>query len=217
MLLNRRRFNRVLVAAMGAALLPIDAPAALVEGRDWRPLAPPQPGSIPGKIEVLEFFSYGCPHCGQLNPLIESWSERLPDDVVFRRIPVTFGRATWANLARLYWALEQTGELARLDQAVFDAIAKERQNLFTEKTIFGWVEARGVALDAFKAAYSGFTTESQLKRGDSLVERYRVDGVPMIAVAGRYAVVGSAAKSYGDLLGIADGLIELARQDANRG
>ena len=209
--LSRRRFNRVLLTALGASLVPIAALAELVEGRDWRAIMPPQPSAVPGKIEVLEFFSYGCPHCGQLNPLIKPWTERLPEDVVFRRIPVTFGRAAWGNLARLYFALEQTGNLARLDQAVFDAIASKRENLFTDEGIFTWAKGQGVALDDFKAAFNGFTAESELKRSDSLVQRYKVESVPTIAVGGRYVVTGSGAKGYADLLTIADGLIEMAR------
>lgn len=215
MSLTRRRFNALLLSTLGASLVPVAALAELVEGRDWRAITPPQPSSVPGKIEVLEFFSYGCPHCGQLNPLIKSWSERLPQDVVLRRIPVSFGRATWANLARLYFGLEQSGDLVRLDQAVFDAITKERQNLFTDKAIFAWVEERGLALDTFKAAFNGFATETLLKRSDRLVQDYHVDAVPMIAVAGRYVVTGSDARGYADLLTIADGLIALARRNAN--
>ena len=210
--LSRRRFNRVLFSALGASLVPIAALAELVEGRDWRAITPPQPNAVPGKIEVLEFFSYGCPHCGQLNPLVKPWTERLPEDVVFRRVPVTFGRAAWGNLARLYFALEQTGHLAHLDQAVFDAIASKRENLFTDEGIFTWAKGQGVALDDFKAAFNGFTTESELKRSDSLVQRYKVESVPLIAVGGRYVVTGSGAKGYADLLTIADGLIEMVRQ-----
>lgn len=218
---TRRRFNGLLLAALGTSLggslVPAAALADLVEGRDWRPVDPPQPPAVPGKIEVLEFFSYTCPHCGQLNPLIEPWAARLPEDVVFRRIPVTFGRASAAPLARLYLALEQIGELGRLDQAVFDAAGKERAKLFTDKAVLAWVERQGVAREPFEAAYRGFSTEMQMKRAESLVQRYRIEAVPTLAVDGRYVVVGAAAKGYEDLLAIADRLIEKARQGAGRG
>lgn len=216
MSLNRRRFNSLLLAALtsatGAALVPLGAAANLVEGRDWRPLELPQPPSDPSKIEVLEFFSYGCPHCASLNPFIKPWVATLPPDVSFKRIPVTFGRAAWANLARLYLALEQTGDLERLDQAVFDAVTEQRKGLYTDRAIFDWVKGQGVALDAFKEAFNGFTTETQLKRSDVLVQRYRVDAVPQITVGGRFVVVGEDVKGYGDLLVIADQLIVKARQ-----
>lgn len=218
MSVTRRRFHELLLGGLGATLLlPFQGSAAWVEGRDWRPLEPPQATAVPGLIEVLEFFSYGCPHCGQLNPLIKTWAEGLPGDVLFRRVPVTFGRASLRHLARLYFALEQTGDLARLDQPIFDAIAREREPLFTEKAIFGWVEAHGVALDAFKAAFNGDVTETRIAQGDQLEQRYQVDAVPMITVAGRYVVVGKTAKGYADLLTIANGLIEWARQGITQG
>lgn len=211
--LNRRRFNQLLLGALASAgLSPLGVAADLVEGRDWRPLERPQPPSDPGRIEVLEFFSYGCPHCAHLNPFIKPWVAALPPDVSFKRIPVTFGRAAWANLARLYFALEQTGDLERLDQAVFDAVTEQRKGLYTDKAIFDWVNGQGVTLDPFKEAFKGFTTETQLRRSDVLVQRYRVDAVPQITVAGRFVVVGDSIKTYGDLLAIADQLILKARQ-----
>jgi len=216
MSMSRRRFNRLLLGtlggALGASLIPSGAAANLVEGRDWRALELPQPTSAPGKIEVLEFFSYGCPHCAHLNPFVKPWAAALPPDVSFRRIPVTFGRAAWANLARLYFALEVTGDLDRLDQAVFDAVTEQRKNLYTESAILDWVKGQGVNLDAFKEAFNGFTAELEVKRSDELVQRYRVDAVPRITVAGRYVVVGDGVKGYDDLLAIADQLIAKARQ-----
>ncbi len=216
MSLNRRRFNRLLLGALasagGASLIPSRATANLVEGRDWRPLEVPQPPTDPSTIEVLEFFSYGCPHCAHLNPFVKPWSAALPPGVSFKRIPVSFGRAAWANLARLYFALELTGDLDRLDQAVFDAVTEQRKGLYTDEAIFDWVKGQGVDLDAFKEAFSGFTAETQLKRCDVLVQRYRVDAVPRITVAGRFVVVGDGMKNYGDLLAIADQLIARARQ-----
>ncbi len=212
--ITRRRFQRILLGVLGAALILPARAAELIEGRDWRALMPPQPVKDPGRIEVLEFFSYGCPHCSQLNPLIKTWAAGLPPDVTFERVPVTFGRAAWANVSRLYFALDQTGDLARLDQAVFDAISKERRNLFTEQAIVDWVADQGMDAEQFKAAFSGFTTETRFIRANALAERYKVDAVPMIVVGGRYVVMGTAAKGYEDLFGIADGLIAKARAGA---
>ena len=149
--LTRRRFNHLLLGTLGVALRPAAAGEDLVEGRDWRPLVRSQPPSEPGKIEVLEFFSYGCPHCAHLNPLVKPWAASLPAGLSFRRVPVTFGRAAWANLARLFYALELTGDLERLDQAVFAAVSEQRKNLFTEAAILAWVQGQGVAGDSFKA------------------------------------------------------------------
>jgi len=212
--LSRRRFHQLCLSVLGASLLPNAARAELVQGRDWRPITPPQPSGVPGKIEVLEFFAYGCPHCADLNPLIEPWAKALPEDVAFRRVPVSFGRAAWANLARLYFALELLGELPRLDQAVFEALHRGRVSLFTEPAIRAWVAEKGIDAKTFQAAFESFDVDVRLKRSDELVRDYKVDAVPMIAVGGRYAVTGTGVKALPDLLRIADELIALARTQA---
>jgi thiol:disulfide interchange protein DsbA len=212
MTLTRRRFNQTLLAAFAVGTLPLPAGTAeLVEGRDWIPISPPQPGDSAGKIEVSEFFSYGCPHCRELHPLVSVWATRLPEDVDLRRIPVSFGRAAWANLARLYLALELTEDLARLDMAVFDAIHDKRANLYTKEKIVEWVAAQGVDAKAFTATFDSFAVQTRLARSDQLVRQYGIDAVPRLTVAGRYAVVGREAKGHGDLLVIADALIEQVR------
>lgn len=212
MTLTRRRFNQAILTALAAAALPLPAGTAeLVEGRDWVPISPPQPGDVAGKIEVLEFFSYGCPHCRELHPLVSVWATRLPDDVALRRIPVSFGRAAWANLARLYLALELTEDLARLDMAVFDAIHDQRAKLYTKENILAWLAAEGVDAKAFAEAFDSFAVQTRLARSDQLARQYRIDAVPRLTVAGRYAVVGREAKGHADLLAIADTLIEQTR------
>jgi protein dithiol oxidoreductase (disulfide-forming) len=213
MAFTRRRFTQTMIGALGAAMLPLHPAAAnLVEGRDWRAVSPPQPGAAPDKIEVLEFFSYGCPHCMDLNPVIKPWAAKLPEDVTFRQVPVTFGRAAWTNLARLFYALEYSGDLDRLNQAVFEALHQDRTKLFTEKDVFAWVASKGVDVATFEPLFNSFAVETQIKRSDTLVERYRVDAVPMITVGGRYVVVGQQAKGFPDMLAIADDLILMARE-----
>jgi protein dithiol oxidoreductase (disulfide-forming) len=218
MAFTRRRFTQTLLGAMGVAMLPLRPAAAdLVEGRDWRAISPPQPGGDPDKIEVIEFFSYGCPHCMDLNPVIKPWAAELPADVVFKRMPVSFGRAAWANLARLYFALEYSNDLERLDQSVFEALHQDGIKLFTEKEIFKWLETKEVDLETFEPLFNSFAVETQVKRSDSLVERYRVDAVPMITVDGRYVVVGQEARGFPDLLAIANDLIDMARDRSASG
>lgn len=218
---TRRAFNRYLLAGLASAVLPVHSrvvkAAALVEGRDYELIVPPQPGETPGKIEVLEFFSYGCPHCKDFHPLVMAWAARLPRDVSFKRIPVTFGRATWTNLARLYYGLEATGDLARLDEAVFSAIHEERINLFTPTAIMAWIKREGVDEKRFKAAFESFGVNALVSRSDQLVRNYRIRSVPRLTVAGRYTVTGQAARSLADLLPIADGLIEMSRRAGSSG
>lgn len=209
---TRRRFHGALLAALGVALLPATQALELVEGRDWRMLSPPQPSTNTQRIEVLEFFSYGCPHCAELNPAISAWAKGLPADVEFQRVPVTFGRAAWATLARLYFALHFEGALERLDQAVFDAVTRERVNLYTEKAVLAWIAERGLDRARFAELLKSFEVETALARASDLARRFGVDAVPRIVVDGRYVVVGADASSHEDRLAIAAGLIDRARQ-----
>ena len=209
----RRRFSLCLLAFMAFLSLPLMASAELVEGRDWRSVSGQSPDTKGDAIEVLEFFSYGCPHCGDLNPLIEEWKTGLPSDVRFERVPVTFGRAAWETLARLYFTLDFTNELSRLDQMVFDAVTQERVNLYTENKVLDWVAEHGVDREAFAKLFNSFAVEAALARANTLAARFRVDAVPMIIVDGRYVVLGEGAKTKADLLEIADALIEKARKD----
>jgi protein dithiol oxidoreductase (disulfide-forming) len=215
MTISRRDFNTFLFASLAGAALPASA-AVLVEGRDYVPIQPPQRGDSPGKIEVLEFFSYGCSHCKDFHPLIMAWVAKLPKDVSFKRVPVTFGRAAWKNIAKLYHSLIATGDLARLDDAVFHAIHNERTNLYTDQNILDWVKRNRVDVKRFSAAYDSFGVSTQVARDEQLVKNYKVSGVPLLTVAGRYAVTGQAAKGLADLLPIADELIVMARKAGRR-
>ena len=211
--MTRRDFHAGLLALLTATRLPAaSAQADLVEGKDWRALSPPQPSADSERIEVFEFFSYGCPHCGSLNPLIKAWAEQQPEDVGFRRVPVTFGRAAWANLARLYYALELDGSLAELDQAVFDAITDQRVNLYTEKNILKWIDQQGLVADAFAKTFNSFAVEVAVGRARDLESRMRIDAVPRIIVDGRYVVLGEGVRGYEGLLRITDALVERARR-----
>ena len=208
--ISRRQFNRLALAALGISVLPAGA-VALQQDRDYTLILPPQPGDVAGQIEVLEFFSYGCPHCMEFHPLVKQWETTLPPDVNFRRVPVSFGRAAWSNLARLYYTLDNIGELARLDDAVFHAIHKQRTSLYTDKAILQWVGQQGVDEARFRAVYDSFGMNARLKRGEQLTHNHKVQGVPLLTVAGRYAVTGQSAQGYADLLHIADRLIAQAR------
>lgn len=213
MTLSRRRFNQLVLGAITVSSMPSAFAKQLEEGREWRAIQPPQPSDTPGKIEVLEFFSYGCPHCNDLNPLVKSWGAKLGEDVVFRRIPVTFGRQTWANLARMYYALESMGSLERLDQEIFNALLQKRVKLYTEPAIIDWLKGKEIDTETFAQAYNSFDVQTKVGRSDYLVKKYAINAVPTITVGGRYAVLGRGAKDLSELLSIADGLIDKARAD----
>lgn len=218
---DRRDFARGLFALCAAGALPLlpgtAAANPMREGIDWAPIVPAQRGESPGKIEVLEFFSYACPHCRDFHPLITRWAAALPKDVVFKRVPVTFGRAAWNPIARLFHALEATGDLERLDQAVFDAIHKQRVSLYTDKEVLAWIGGQGVDGKRFADAYNGFSTQTKVARDEQRTRAYKVDGVPRIAVDGRYSVLGKEVRELSGLLVIADRLIARARAERKSG
>lgn len=197
-----------------AAALAIAAPAlAQTAGKDYTVIEPAQPTDNPAKIEVIEFFSYGCPHCNEFNPLLHAWAAKLPADVYFKKVPVTFGRAAWANIARLYYALEVTGDLPKLDTAVFKAIHEERVGLFDEKVMNEWVAKKGVDPKKFADAYNSFGVQSRVKRAEQMQQSYRVQGVPALVINGKYMVEG---RDFNDTLAIADKLIAKVRAEKGK-
>lgn len=174
------------------------------------PITPAQPTEDASKIEVLEFFSYGCPHCADFNPLLVSWMAKQQGDVVVKKVPITFGRAAWANIAKLYYTLEITGDAHRLEKDIFNAIHVERQNLFEEKALTEWVVKKGVDAKKFSETFNSFGVMSKVKRGDQMAQAYKITGVPALAVEGKFLVGG---RDFNDTLTIADGLIAKARSE----
>lgn len=201
---------RKVFLGLALAALSLSASAGtLLEGADYRYIDPPQHPSTPGKIEVLEFFSYGCPHCNEFHPQISAWAAKLPKDIVFKRVATGLGRMPWTNLARMYYALEATGDLTRLDAQIFHAIHEEHAPLFDEAAITDWVGKHGVDVAKFKAAFESFGVNNQVNQAESMVEAYKVEGVPTLTVDGKYLVLGD---NFQQILANADGVIAMDRQ-----
>jgi protein dithiol oxidoreductase (disulfide-forming) len=200
-----------LVALVFVALsLPLRA-AGLIEGTDYRTLDPPQHSdSPPGKIEVLEFFSWGCPHCKEFNPLITKWAEKAPKDVVLKRVATGMGRTAWTNLARAYYALESLGVAESLNEPIFHAIHEEHQPLFDEGAITAWVGKHGVDQAKFRTAFDSFGVNTQLNQAEQMVENYKVEGVPGLAVGGKYIVLGN---SYEEMIAHLDAVVAKVRAE----
>jgi len=217
MQIERRSFiGRTLksLLAVGAALAIASPALAQSAGKDFTPIDPPQPTDNPAKIEVIEFFSYGCPHCNDFNPIIHAWAAKLPADVSFKKVPITFGRAAWNGISRLYYTLEANGDLAKMDSEVFKAIHNERINLFDEKVLMDWVAKKGLDPKKFADTYNSFGVMSKTRRADQIAQAYRIQGVPAIAVDGKYMVTGG--KDYNEQLAIADKLIAKARAEKGK-
>jgi protein dithiol oxidoreductase (disulfide-forming) len=214
-------FGLTAAAALASAFAAAPPVAQPVEGQDYRLLNPPRPTGSLGKIEVLEFFSYACPHCAKFYPIVSAWAAKLPKDVVFKRVAVSYGRPPWMNLSRTYYALQATGDLKKLDGALFSAIHEEHQNLFEEQPIAEWVGKQGGDATRFATAYVSFGVNNQTVQADQMAEDYAIDAVPTLVVNGRYVVMSPSQGTdqeeesiFRELLVRTDRVIALARATA---
>ena len=163
-----------------------------------------------GKIEVIEFFWYSCPHCNVFEPTFDAWSKRVPKDVVVRRVPIAF-RDDFAPQQRLFYALEAMGVLDQLHRKVFAAIHGEKQSLAKGDAIADWVAKQGVDKAKFLEQYNSFSVSTKTGRATQLQNAYRVEGVPALGVAGRFYTDGSLAKSMERSLQVVEFLIAQVR------
>ncbi|MEQ6292309.1 thiol:disulfide interchange protein DsbA/DsbL [Vogesella sp. GCM10023246] len=193
-----------------AALLMVAgvAQAAIVEGKDYVLLAKPQPVATPGKVEVIEFFSYHCVHCFNLEPSIAAWSKKLPKDVSFRREQIVWGKQM-EPLARLFATFNITKTLDRLHTPALTAMVQQRINLADEAEMSKWLATqKGVDSKAFMQVYKSFGVNSQVARATQITRDYAIQGTPTIVVAGKYATL---AAEPAQLLKVVDELIIKAR------
>ncbi|MBL8428924.1 MAG: thiol:disulfide interchange protein DsbA/DsbL [Dechloromonas sp.] len=203
----RRSFVGAALVAAAAFALPV---AAQVAGKDYTPITPAQPTEDAAKIEVLEFFGYFCPHCRDANPLLSAWAAKQPSDVVVKKVPVSFGRQQLVPWQRLYYTLEATGDLARLDSSAYKAAQDDRLPLVSEDVAADWAAQNGVDRKKFLDAWKSFSVQSKVQRAGQLERLYKVAGVPALAVEGKYMV---GEMSFSDKLLVADKLIAKSRSE----
>lgn len=184
--------------------------ADFAEGFDYKKLSSIQPTESKGKIEVIEFFWYACPHCYDLEPDLEAWVKRQKKDVVFKRIPVAF-RDDFLAHSQIFYALEAMGKEQEMTPKVFKAIHVDRKPLLKEEDIIAWAGSQGIDQTAFTNAYKSFTVVTKAKTANMISQAYRVDGVPSIAVQGKYMTSPSIAGSKSRALETLDYLINQTR------
>ena len=212
--MKRRYFSSALLAiTAGLSTSLAWAQAALFKsGKDFltldRPLAT-EAGA--GKVEVIEFFWYSCPHCHAFEPAFGQWVKSAPKDVVVRRIPVSF-RDDFAPQQRLFFTLEALNLLDSLHVKVFNAVHVEKQPLNTDASILAWAQKQGVDKAKFEETYKSFGVASKLKRAVQLQNDFKVEGVPSLGIAGRYYTDGSLAGNMDRALKVAESLIAQTRQ-----
>jgi thiol:disulfide interchange protein DsbA len=189
--------------------LTISAEASIIAGHDYVVLGTPQQQENNGKIAVVEFFSWGCPHCYEFYPKLAGWLLRLPKDANFKRVPVGLGHPEWEALAKAFYALQTTGDVDRLDLPIFEDIHKNHVWLYDEQSITAWVGKHGVDVAKFTAAFRSFGVNMSETQAEQKGIDYRIPGVPTLAVAGKYTVSGDQEK----MLATSDQLIAMERAE----
>ena len=215
--MNRRDFSSaLLVSGAGASLLFASGATlaqAPVEGRDYSLIQPPQTPANATKIEVLEFFTYACPHCSSFEPMVGPWSRSLPADVAFRRVPVSF-LFNAENFQRTYFALEATGLVEQMQSKVFAAVHVERQRLDKAEDIAALVTKNGGDGAKFLAAFKSFSVATAVTKAKKLQADYKIESVPAITIHGRYLTSPSQANGGPQSLAVTDALIDKVRRKA---
>ncbi len=215
--MNRRHFSSALLASgasaslLGLSLESRAAGAAPVEGTDFKKLEPSQPTSTPGKVEVLEFFSYACPHCNAFEPTIEGWARGLPADVVFKRVPVPF-LYNADNFAHTYYALETMGLVDKMQMKIFSAVHVDHLRLDKPEDIAAVVGKNGGDAAKFLAAFKSFSVATAVAKSKKMSADYKIDGVPTLAVQGRFITSPELAHGAPESLAVADALIARSRK-----
>ena len=182
------------------------------EGFDYRILPTPQPLESKGKVEVIEFFWYGCPHCYDFEPELNAWLKRQPKDVIFRKIPVAF-RDDFMPHSQLFYALEAMGKGDALNDKVMYAMHKENKRLMTENEIADWAASQGIDRNAFMATYRSFAVVSKARAARQMADAYRIDGVPTIVMQGRYVTSPSIAGTKAKAISVMEHLEQKIRKD----
>ena len=215
--MNRREFS--VGAACTLALAGLGLPGSLLaqsrkpeEGTEFLTLGKLAPVDTPaGKVEVIEFFWYGCPHCNTFEPKLVNWMKKLPTDVSVRRVPVAF-RDDFVPQQRLFYTLEAMGKIDELHSKVFTTIHAERQVIDKEGPILAWAEKNGLDKVKFIELYNSFSVQTKARRATQLQDAYKVQGVPAIGIAGRYYTDGTMAGNMDRALQITEFLVAEARK-----
>lgn len=202
-------------AGLMAASLSASAQEQLTEGKDFLRLKNAQEVESGTKIEVIEFYSFGCPHCRDLEEYLGPWIKKVPADVSFKRVPVAFQPA-WVNLGKIYYTLEALGR-EDLTAKVFQSIHGAKVNLHEEKVFFDWAGTNGLDAKKVQEMWGSFAINSKMNRAKTLAGNYQVDSVPMLFVDGKFKVQPHLLKGqHKDVPAALDFLIAKARAERKK-
>lgn len=206
--------SRMLACCLALAWLA--APVQAQEAPRARPgieyrLIEPQPVTSGGRIEVIEFFWYGCPFCYELQPALEDWVRRMPPDVTLRRIPAIL-RDAWAPHVRAYYTLEALGELERLHQQVYHSYHVEELHMSKPDVMAQWAVRHGIPREKWLAAYNSGDVAQKVQQAKELTRAHAVRGTPSVVVDGRYLTSSSMTGGVRGVMPMVEDLIRIARQ-----
>jgi thiol:disulfide interchange protein DsbA len=173
-------------------------------------VTPPQPTDTPGKIEVLEVFWYGCPHCFTFLSVMEQYTQSKADDVAVRHMPAIF-RDSWVDHARAFYTAELLGVEDQIRRPLFEAIHVHKQRLDTQESLMKFFEIYGVSNDDFNKTYNSFAVQTLLRKSQVMQQRYGVRGTPTVIVNGKYRVSGSLAGPPESVIKVIEALVERER------
>ena len=207
------KIRRTLIAAIAAAAAPVPLALRAQPRADasYSTLASALPVENPAKIEVAEFFWYGCIHCYNLEPALEAWLPKLPADAYFRRIPAVFNER-WGFDAAIFYAFEALAVLEKLHRPFFDAIHKDRLKTDSPAALNEWLTRNGIDLKRFEAAMKSFGVQSKVRRAAQITTSSRIDGTPSLMVHGRYTISSEQGVSREGMLASAERLIPVVRR-----
>lgn len=191
------RILKYLIASVSFGLLAMSPSAFAGNGLGYEVLTDPQTTDSGKKVEVIEFFAYGCPHCFGFDPALATWVKKQGDNIVFKRVPVNF-RPEWVLHERMYYALEAMGKIEEMHGKIFNFLHTEHQRLDTDEAIVAFMVKQGIDKQKFSDAYSSFSVQSKVKRVGQMQTNYKIDQVPLVVVDGRYMTSPSKA---GEVIG----------------
>ena len=207
--MDKLRRRLIVAAALAPVALPLRAQNAATA--PYTTLRGALPVENPAKIEIAEFFWYGCPHCYTLEPVLEAWLPKLPPDAYFRRIPAVFNER-WAHDAAIFYAFESLGVLEKVHRPFFDAIHQDRLRTDNPAALAEWLTKQGIDPRKFDATMKSFGVQSKTKRAAQITAGSQIDGTPALMVQGRFTISAEQGRSREGMLANADRLIPEVRK-----
>jgi len=203
-----RFIKKISLLALLLLLPALSQAAKYEEGKSYSKINKPIATQTGDKIEILEFFWYGCPHCSSFEPTVKKWKKSLPANVKFIRMPAPLN-PRWMVQTKAFYALEMMGEGEKHHEAIFAAMHVKKMKLSSKKSIANFLATQGVDKKIFLSTFDSFAVEMRANRANTLGLEYKINGVPMLTVNGKYTIGAKQAGSYQGMVDVADHLIKL--------